>query len=137
MKLPPIRRLAVEDFPDQKQWIGRLLTPLNSILQSLSVGIQHNITFQDNIASQLITLTFTNNSSELGTANPQKFLVTLQSKPTQIIVGQAQDVSNAPQSLAGAVFPTWAYQSSSNQVVISAFSGLVSGQRYQINLLVL
>lgn len=137
MRLPPIKRLSVEDFKGQEKWIGKLLTPLNQIFQSLSGGLQHNLTFTENIASQLISVRFNNNSAELSPSHPIRITNALLTKPSCVFVGQALDISNIPQPLSGSVFPTWSYDSAHNQLVISALSGLVASQTYEITFLII
>lgn len=132
MKLPPLKRLTVEEFPSQQQsWIGKLLYPLNQVFLALSSGLKNGITFQDNIAAQVYTTTFNNNSAEL----PIIFKSTLQSKPTGLWVVNVVDVSSTPQALTGAVFAQWDYDSANNQFRITSITGLVSAQTYQLTIL--
>ena len=58
MRIPSLLSLRVEDFPSQKEWIDKLLFPLNQFIQATVTSINGNITFGDNIAAQTTTLSF-------------------------------------------------------------------------------
>ena len=58
MKLPVYKRINREDIPDAEDWIGRLLYPINQFFESVSAGLNKNITFQDNIQCFSKTLQF-------------------------------------------------------------------------------
>lgn len=132
MQLPPIKRLIVEDYPSQKSWIDRLLYPLNQFLTSISTGLQNGITFQENLLSQIQTVTLNNNTAEL----PILFKWNFQVKPQGLLLVNIQDVSTTPQPFSSAVFPTWTYLDQSKQFRISSISGLVANQRYTLTFLV-
>lgn len=131
MQLPPLNRLLVEDFKAEQSWIGRLLYPLNQLFQSLTTGLNKGITFNENIACQIYTVNFNNNTASL----PLLFKSTLASPPIGVLVVNVRDISATPTTF-GAVFPTWGYLSGANQVNVSSLSGLVSRQQYSITFLV-
>ena len=129
MQLPPIKRLLTEDFKGEEKWIAKLLFPLNQLFQALSTGLQNGITFQENIASQIHTVTFNNNSAEL----PIIFRSTMDKAPIGIWVIDVKDVSASPQALSSGVFVTSReYDSANDQHKIISLSGLVSGQQYKV-----
>jgi hypothetical protein len=66
-QLPQIKRLLVEDFPDQQEWIGKLLIVLNDFMQATSNALDKNLTITDNFNQQVKTLTIVGNSSIQGT----------------------------------------------------------------------
>lgn len=135
MQLPPVRRLLVEDFKTEETWIGKLLYPLNQVFQALSTGLQNGITFQENIASQIQTVNFNYNTSEL----PIVFkLNKFSSTPIGIWIIKAKDTSTVPQALSGGVFPTdWEFDAVNNQIKINSISGLVSEQQYQLTMIII
>lgn len=132
MQLPPVRRLIVEDFPSQKGWIDRLLYPLNQFLTSMATGLQNGLTFQENILSQIQTVTISNNTAEF----PILFKWNFHNKP-QMVFMNAFDVSTIPQPFSSAVFPTWVYLDASKQIQVSSITGLVANQKYSLTFLVI
>ena len=132
MQLPPLNQLLVQDFQGEQSWIGRLLFPLNQLFQSLTNGFNKGITFQDNISCTIYTVNFNNNSSSF----PILFKSGISTVPQGLLVINVQDISNAPQALAGAVFPSWTYLSRTSQVNVSSLTGLVSKQQYAVTFLV-
>jgi len=137
MFLPPIKRLTEEDFKDQSSWIGKLIYPINQVFQSLANGLQKNITFSENIYCQMVTLQFNNNAGELSSDRPQKILYSLSTSPKGLWITNCQDISQSPQPLTGAVFASWQYNSSTNQIYITSISGLVANQKYSISLIII
>lgn len=53
--LPAIKRFLTEDFPEQKEWIGKLFYPLNLILTTLSAALSNGITLAANVYAQVST----------------------------------------------------------------------------------
>lgn len=131
MALPSLTRFLVEDFPDQKDWIGKLFSPLNSFLRGVYQLLNKGLTFEENIAAQIHTSAFNNNTAEF----PIIFKYTLGTSPTGCIVVSASDTSTSPSSL-GAVFPTWEYDSVNNQIRITALTGLVTEHSYKVTFLI-
>lgn len=48
-KIEGVPNLLVSEFPGQKDWIGRLLQPLNQSIGSMIGAMRNKITFTDNI----------------------------------------------------------------------------------------
>ena len=48
-KIQGTSRLLVNEFPGQKDWIGRLFDPLNQSLDSLFGALRGKLTYQDNL----------------------------------------------------------------------------------------
>lgn len=55
-RLPTIRSFRIEEFTDQKSWIGRLLSPLNEFITSIVIALSNGLTFRDNLNCQLKTV---------------------------------------------------------------------------------
>ena len=53
-RLPQIRRLLVEDFLEQKDWITKLFTPLNTFMDGVVSVMNRSITLKDNCAADII-----------------------------------------------------------------------------------
>lgn len=133
MRLPPIKKLIIEDYPSQKSWIDRLIYPLNQFMTAISSGLQNGLTFEENITSQVYTVEFNNNTAEF----PILFTFKFQSKPFGLFIVNIQDVTRIPLPFASAVFPTWTFLDQTRQIRISAISGLVANQRYSLTVIAL
>lgn len=81
MLIPSITTIRTEDFPDQKNWISRLLLPINQFLLSVTSAINGNITFGDNIPGQTQTLSFVYGAS---TDFPKTFAYRVVTRPVEL-----------------------------------------------------
>lgn len=129
MQLPTIKRITREDLLDAPEWVDRLLYPLNLFLNTLYSGLNHGLTFKENIQSQ--TQSFQLIAGAAATNNTVKFLVTLGKKPTFLLCPNAVDStgSNVP------VTVTWNYDGSN--INVTAITGLSSGATYNFTALIL
>jgi len=66
-KLPSIRRISREDLSDAPAWIDKLLVPLNQFIEQVYLGLNKQLTFEDNFVAQYKTLAF-RTSAAYGTA---------------------------------------------------------------------
>jgi hypothetical protein len=135
MNLPPIQRLQSSDFHGQEGWIGRLLYPINQIFSALYSGLQNNITFQDNIASQIYTTTFNNVSNELSVASPLKFKWKYKTIPIGLLIVSLQDLTVPQTTFPLGYSPSWSYNSGSSQIEVQLISGLTANHHYSITFL--
>ena len=97
----PFKRFFVEDFPDQKAWFGKLAQPLNDFLETVSGILKNNVSFKENIAAQVNTLTVT----EI----PFEFAWNRKDRPIGVIVLAARDGASA--AVGGISLPAWEYTS--------------------------
>jgi hypothetical protein len=59
-KLPPLKRLVLEDLPSEVQaWAPKLIEPLNQFMAAVSGGLDRKLTLADNCVAQFRTLTIT------------------------------------------------------------------------------
>lgn len=92
MLIPTQTTIRTEDFTDQKEWIGRLLTPINRFLLSVTSAINGNVTLGDNIPCQTQSVSFTSN----GTSDfPKTFKWNLSVAPTELRVCSALENGSA------------------------------------------
>lgn len=130
-KIPAITRLAIEQFPDQKDWIGKLLNPMNSFLGATVFALTKHLTFSDNFLGQENFLDFTYNGSQ---SLPVNFLLTMNAVPLSLLV-----VSALENSVPIGISAAWQINQN-NQVSITDFtklsngkaSALTAGARYQV-----
>lgn len=114
--IPSSTTLRVEDFPEQKEWIGKLFLPINTLITAFTSAINGNITYGDNIPSVTQALEFVYGGP---TDYPKKFRWTLPVKPVEVRVAQAFE-DNTPV----AVVCAWSY--ADNQISITEFVRLSS-----------
>lgn len=49
MKTPELQRLILEEFPNQQEWIEKLISPINLFFQTVVNALNKQLTFGDNI----------------------------------------------------------------------------------------
>ena len=137
MQLPVISGIRVEDFPSQKDWMPKLLGPLNQFLLSATNAINGNLTLTDNIPCQTITLIFTANGSDFPkniswSINQNNNNASL-TPPVELRVCSATENGSAI-----AVVPAWSYANGTitisyiTKLTRSAASALTVGAVYKI-----
>lgn len=120
-KLPPLKKLYDKDIEGAAAWAKKLLIVINSFFQHTSEALNKNLTFQDNILSQIVDLDYIG-----GTA------VTLSTKLRQPLTGMlVLQVSGL--TITGAVQPIW--MQIEQRIEITSFTGLTTGNQYKIRLL--
>lgn len=87
MKLPVFKNLRKEDFPDSPNWMTEVFYILNNFMTTLSNGLNKQITFQDNIACQIFTFTFTAQS----VFDPFVINTTVKTTPIGVVLLQVND----------------------------------------------
>jgi len=112
-QLPQVRRLLVEDFMDQKDWIAKLFTPINNFMDGVTLALDRGISIRDNMAADIKTVTVNYVPTEL---KPIKVQWNLPSKPIAVLVGNTQRTNLAYFFPATTVGIQWKY---------SAVSGLI------------
>ena len=66
MKIPISKLIRIEDFPDDvKDWIGSLLSTLNTFVTTVVTALTGQLTFGENIKGQEFVSSFTYTGSEL------------------------------------------------------------------------
>lgn len=120
-KLSP-KKLTLEDFKNQSEWIGKLLQPINSHLEDIQSAVSNNLTIEDNLFQEIKEIKFVNETSNL----PLKFQTKFNRLPKGLycmlcIASDGTTSSEQP-------WPTWGY--ANGQIQISALTGLTSGKTY-------
>lgn len=128
MKLSNIKRLLVEDFPSQAEWIDKLLVPLNTFVDQVSQALDRGLTIGDNLDQQVNQITF------LG-ADTISFKVNTRNRPQGLTVSRFETLSGtAPTS---APFPTWTYSSTDSTITVNSwFGGLTTTAKYRVTFLI-
>jgi hypothetical protein len=139
-KLPTINTLRKEDMPDAPEWMGPLITQLNSFMSSVYYALDRDITFDENIAASLKQISFTTRS-DYTSASPvtagfevKKIFNPLKSKPVGVHLVKIVDLT-AYKVITNPVTIHWDYLD--GYVNIRYVTGLADSNKYEINLLIL
>ncbi len=128
-KVNPFSPFRMEDFPSQRDWIGKLFLPINTILTQLASTMNAQVNFGDNIP------TFTKVLSASSLTLPQTFQFAGSFVPVQMIVAQATK-DGTPIAMVGA----WTISGDTitvNKLYEIAATGnipVASGSKYNITL---
>lgn len=127
--LPQLKRLLLESFQDQKDWIGRLLIPLNEFMESVTAAFANGLTFRENVLCQIKELDVST------TSQPQTFRYTLSSRPLALIKASIVEKAATPATITSAVDIDWEY--TGVDIKIKNVSGLTAGKTYKLTVIVL
>lgn len=130
-KAPNIKRLLTEDFPDQAEWIEKLLLPINQLSVTISTAFNRGLTLRDNLqVGQL----------ELFVDLSQPSALPLQVKHGLSSIWGLQMVyaycTSGDQSLIKGTSVVWE-DKGDGSLLITALPDLTTGQKYNLRLLAL
>ena len=110
MKLNQSTNLRVEDFPDQKEWVGRLFVILNAFMGSIEQIIDQNIDYTTNIKA--VTKEYDSSSLTV----PIKFSWPYPGfPPVELRIAKAMSGTTAT-----VLMPAWEYNASTQEISITA-----------------
>lgn len=129
MKLKP-QKFTLEDFKDQRSWIGNLFSPLNQLLNDLFIAFTNQITVEDNLYQEIREINFKNQANNF----PYKFRTKFSSYPKGMVCvylfnSDTGEISNEVPSFV------WSY--GNQEISISQISGLSSNVSYVLRLLII
>jgi hypothetical protein len=108
-EIPQIRRLLVEDFMEQKDWISKLFIPLNNFMDGTFGTLNRGVTLRQNMAADLKVVTV----NRVPTAADYIGLPwSIPQKPISLHIGRIVRTDNTAVVLANAVQVQWEYDSS-------------------------
>lgn len=127
-KLPNIKKLVIEDYPEAKGWIEKLLQPINSFMESVYQTLNRGLKINDNMDGMVTDVEVT------GANFPVSFKVTTKAAPRAVLVGNCKVKATG----VAASIPqlTWEYTPASGQIKLLGASGLTSGTKYILTLVV-
>ena len=128
-KLTP-QRFSVEEFTAQKDWIGKLFSPLNSFTGDIIRAFSNSITIDDNLFQEIKEIKYVNSPTNF----PLKFRTKFNSNPRGLMPVYLVDNTTGNYSTLQP-WVVWSYLN--NEVIISDISGLTAGRTYTIRLLVI
>jgi hypothetical protein len=124
-KLSP-RKLTVEDFKDQQNWIGKLLSPMNDYFQQIYQGWNNGITVEDNLFREIRELKFTVDASTFPLRFKPKFAST--PKGMNLIYCIDADGTDLTQ------VPCVNFRTNNGLIEITSIGGLTTGHTYTLRL---
>jgi len=131
MKINSIKKIITEDFQEQKSWIGKLVSPLNQFMDSVSSALNNRLTINDNMSgltkSILVDGTY-----------PLKIAWPMSQKPTIVLVGNCKKVNGVHTPVTSAVYVDWSV-SSDGSLSIDNVTGITASASdvYQITIVAL
>lgn len=129
MKLSPAK-LTLEDFKEQREWIGKLFSVLNAFTGDVVRAFSNQITVEDNLYQEIKEIKFKNTTNDY----PLKFRTKFVSSPKGLAAIYLYDETLGAYSTETPQV-VWSY--SDGQVSISNISGLTASTTYSIRLLVI
>lgn len=138
-RLTATQRLIVEDFPDQKDWIGGLLDPINEFITKTLLAINGGIEFSSNIVGLEKEFDFVYVSEAV--TFPQTFRWSLSRKPASFLVVAASENTPSSNSNFSPIILLGAWQlnaknevelTSAVKVTTSGAAALTVGNRYKV-----
>lgn len=122
-RLPPLKRIQLDDVKGVPEWFASVLVTLNSFFQSVSSAINGDLRLVDNVKSEIVTVA--------KRAPLDGTVVKTDLQPvTAVLLGKITGVT--PSSP-----PVLQWHAEQNQIVIDTISGLVSGSPYKVTLILL
>lgn len=126
MRINPAK-LTLEDFPDQRDWIGKMFSVLNTFTGDLVRAFSNQISVEDNLFQEIKEIKWINSSNEF----PLKFKTKFSTAPKGLSVIYLYNNTLSAYSTS-APWVQWGFQD--GQVLISAISGLTAASQYTIRL---
>jgi hypothetical protein len=128
-KLNP-QRFSLEEFPEQRDWLGKLVSPLNQFIGDVFRSYNNQITIDDNLFQEIKEFKIKNAANNF----PYKFKTKFNSNPKGLV--SIYVFNNDTGSIAAEIpIFTWSY--SSQEINISQISGLTSNTNYTIRVLII
>lgn len=128
-RVPILRKLYSEDFPTQKPWIHKLLSPVNDFMRVVSESFNHQLTIADNLDGFTIT-------TECIHLYPIKIGNKLSKEPFAVFIGKVYNKTDSTISTS-AITPYWTYDATAKTINIDNISGLNTAKAYDINFVIL
>lgn len=99
-QLPKQRKILVEDFPKQKDWLPKLLSPLNEFFEDVIRALNKGITFQENMAGSILTV-------NIDGVFPLDLKWSQTSRPVAAWIGQCKEIGKDHVVFTDPLFLDW------------------------------
>lgn len=135
-KLPQYRRILKEDLKGSPDWVDRLLTPINSVFESVFTALAGGLTFVENVRSTIRDVTFKTPSTYISDNefNQINFASGLKVKATGLQILQIEESTG--DKLVDAVMAT-GWLDNSGQIQVTFMTGLQDSKQYNVRFLVI
>jgi len=151
-KLPIQKKILREDVKEAPPWIEKILYPVNSFFENVYQALSKNITFRENIASQIKELEFETLAGYTGDADapgvtphvkwrPITFPKTIRTRADGVILLQIVDLGpisgklSSYRPIEGDVCLDWI--ENNGEIVIGLIRGLTASKGYRLRVLVI
>lgn len=131
-KLPQIKRLAKEDFPDL-EGIEKLLQPLNEFMESVVLALNNQLTIAENLIGVERTINLRTDSGGAVVETPRFAWPLKQRVPRHAWVTNV--VTRSGTIPAGTVGILWSFDGTS--ISITQVTGLAASSEYIISIIIL
>jgi hypothetical protein len=126
----PNQSFSIEDFQEQKDWIGKILSPINKLILDLVGFFNNGITVRDNLYQEIKEIKFVNNSTNL----PLKFRTKFQLHPQGLMTIY---LFNNTLGEMSAQVPAYSWDYTNGELSIDDLTGLTASSTYTIRVLVI
>lgn len=126
MKLPTIKKIMREDLKSAPDWVGRLIDPVNSFMESVYTALNKNITLYDNISSFVKEVTYRTPATYPTGVDNVSFLNELRTRATGVVILQAFDNATYTPVSIGNI----AWIEDASGIVIYPVTGLQASKTY-------
>lgn len=133
MRLPSIKKILREDLgSDAPKWVDAIIAPVNSFMEAIYNMVNKNITYTENIASNVRELTV-RTSSVYPVMDKIEFTSDLRTKSIGVTILQAYEKLTYI-AAAGPVYAAWV--ENNGTISISGITGLEASKVYIIRFLI-
>ena len=134
-KLGEFKRLVREDFSgDDQALVEKLAFTINPALESISQALNKNLTFEDNINSQIRDIEVKTHPSVLGRLSPSvSYKSTLKGNTKGLVCIRAENIDNPSTYPTGQPFIS--YSENNGQISILNVTGLQLNSKYKLKIL--
>ena len=101
-KLPSLKSLLPDNFPEQKGWIKALLVPLNKFFTEVVDALNKKLNITDNLDGEVIEFTVDGNY-------PKELAWPRKQKPRIGWIGKVSRADGSDVSLSAGISPVWIY----------------------------
>ena len=128
-RIPSTKRFIVEEFKEQRPWIEKLLGPLNDFILNVNNAFNNNLTFTENLSSQISVVKFQTDSSG-NIFGDYSFKNNLKGNAVGVWIVRIQDTAANPVAVTSGVFVDWS--NGDGQIIINNVTGLGVSKEYNI-----